>query len=194
MDGIDGMIASQGIVYGSFLYLLLPPENFGSRLGLILAAGCAGFLMWNWAPAKIFLGDVGSGPIGLLFVLGGAFAIGGAPVSLVFLPLFPLFLDAFLTLVARMRARESVTESHRGHLYQRIANAGMGHAIVTSAYGVAAAVGAIVAISARDTSPMWRTVSIIVYLIAVGLAWTLMDKRYPRRRDLGRGSDSFVAQ
>src|SRR5205823_4265605 len=75
MDGIDGMVASQGGVYGLFLFALVHSDLPGSRFGLILAGACLGFLMWNWAPAKIFMGDVGSGPLGLLLVIGGALAL-----------------------------------------------------------------------------------------------------------------------
>jgi len=178
MDGIDGMIASQGVVYGFFLYALLPSEFFGSRFGLILAAACLGFLLWNWAPAKIFLGDVGSGPLGLFFAIGGALALDGAPAILVFLPLFPLFLDALLTMIIRVRNGQMITESHRDHLYQRIANGGKGHAVVTATYSLAAAIGAVVAIWVKDAPTAWRTGAVTGYVVTVILVWRVMDKRY----------------
>ncbi len=171
MDGVDGMIAAQGVVYGVFLFALLPDSAPAGRFGLILAAACLGFLIWNWAPAKMFMGDVGSGPLGLFFVIGGALALEGAPPALVFLPLFPLFLDALLTLVMRARRGENVTAAHRSHLYQRLANGGWGHAPVTSVYALAASVGALVALLVRDASAIVMTIGIVLYTAATAIAW-----------------------
>jgi UDP-N-acetylmuramyl pentapeptide phosphotransferase/UDP-N-acetylglucosamine-1-phosphate transferase len=191
MDGIDGMVACQGIVYGIFLYALLPPDIFGSRFGLLLAAACFGFLLWNWAPAKMFMGDVGSGPLGLFFVIGGALALAGARTALVFLPLFPLYLDALVTLIRRFHRHEKLTDAHRSHLYQRMANGGLGHALVTSAYAFAATAGALVALSVRGVSTAQMALAVILYCIAVTLAWKLADSKFSvesntRLREHGR--------
>jgi UDP-N-acetylmuramyl pentapeptide phosphotransferase/UDP-N-acetylglucosamine-1-phosphate transferase len=182
MDGIDGMVACQGIIYGVFLVAILPSGSSGSRFGLILAAACLGFLLWNWAPAKMFLGDVGSGPLGLFFVIGGALALENAPAVLVFLPLFPLFFDALITLLLRLREGERLTVAHRSHLYQRLANSGHGHALVTSAYALAAALGAGVAVAARTLSPVPMTLAIVCYCLIIGLAWKLADASVRRPR------------
>jgi UDP-N-acetylmuramyl pentapeptide phosphotransferase/UDP-N-acetylglucosamine-1-phosphate transferase len=180
MDGIDGMVACQGIVYGIFLFALLPSSLSGSRFGLALAAACSGFLLWNWAPAKMFMGDVGSGPLGLFFVIGGALALEGAPTALIFLPLFPLFFDALATLVQRFRKREKLTAAHRSHLYQRLANGGAGHAVVTSVYALAAALGALVALSVKNGSSRQISVAILAYCLAVAVAWKTADSKLSR--------------
>jgi UDP-N-acetylmuramyl pentapeptide phosphotransferase/UDP-N-acetylglucosamine-1-phosphate transferase len=179
MDGIDGIVTCQGIVYGIFLFALLPAERFGSRIGLILAAACFGFLIWNWFPAKTFLGDVGSGPLGMLFVIGGALALQGAPPVLVFLPLFPLYLDALMTLAYRLGKGEDLTVAHRSHLYQRIANAGVGHPIVTLSYALVAAVGAAiaVAVNGRGWGPIIAAVA--VYVAGSAALWSFLDKKWP---------------
>jgi UDP-N-acetylmuramyl pentapeptide phosphotransferase/UDP-N-acetylglucosamine-1-phosphate transferase len=176
MDGIDGMVTAQGIVYGLFLAAILPSESLGSRFGVILAAACLGFLLWNWAPAKIFLGDVGSGPLGLLFIVGGALALQTVPALLVFLPLFPLFLDALMTLLRRVQKGERVTVAHRSHLYQRLANNGYGHALVTSVYATAAGLGAIVAVSIRGFSIAIVAIAILLYCVAIAWGWILADR------------------
>jgi Fuc2NAc and GlcNAc transferase len=179
MDGVDGMIAAQGIVYGIFLFALLPRGALGSSFGLVLAAACLGFLVWNWAPAKMFMGDVGSGPLGLFFVIGGAFALEGAPAALVFLPLFPLFLDALMTLMIRFRRGERLIHPHRSHLYQRLANGGYGHAPVTSIYALTAAIGAVVALSVEDVSTSVMLAAIVLYIFPVMIGWRLLHKRFP---------------
>jgi len=178
MDGVDGMMASQGIVYGIFLFALISDSTLGGRFGLILAAACLGFLFWNWAPAKMFMGDVGSGPLGLFFVIGGALALKGAPATLVFLPLFPLFLDALLTMLIRLRRGERLTEAHRSHLYQRLANGGYGHALVTSIYALAASIGALVALSVKDASTSRIIAAIILYVLLVLIGWKLLHDRF----------------
>jgi UDP-N-acetylmuramyl pentapeptide phosphotransferase/UDP-N-acetylglucosamine-1-phosphate transferase len=179
MDGIDGMIASQGLVYGVFLFGLLPTNLFGARFGLILASGCLGFLLWNWAPSKIFMGDAGSGPLGLFFVIGGALALQGSSAALVFLPLFPLYLDALVTLAARWRRGEKLTVAHRSHLYQRMANGGFGHALVTCLYALAAAGGAMVAVSVNGASASVMTMAIIAYCAAVIILGAFFNARFP---------------
>ncbi len=178
MDGIDGMIAAQGVVYGIFLFALQPPGSPSSRFALILAAASFGFLFWNWAPAKIFMGDAGSGPLGMMFAVGGALAIRDSRAALVFLPLFPLFLDALVTLVRRSFRGEKLTDAHRNHLYQRIANRWNGHALVSSAYALAAAIGAAVAVIVRDATALRVAGAAIGYLIVVGLAWSAADAKY----------------
>jgi UDP-N-acetylmuramyl pentapeptide phosphotransferase/UDP-N-acetylglucosamine-1-phosphate transferase len=179
IDGIDGMIACQGIVYGLFLFSLMPFGSFGSSYGLILSGACLGFLIWNWPPAKMFLGDVGSGPLGLFFVVGGALALQSTKSALVFLPLFPIFLDALLTILVRFRRGEDLTDPHRMHLYQRLANGGAGHAPVTLAYGLFAALGAVVAFAVKNAAPLAMASAIAAYCGVVMLAWKVGDSRFP---------------
>ena len=182
IDGIDGMIACQGIVYGLFIFSLMPFGSFGSSYGLILSGACLGFLIWNWPPAKMFMGDVGSGPLGLFFVVGGALALQSTKSVLVFLPLFPIFLDALLTIVVRFRRGEDITDPHRSHLYQRLANGDAGHARVTLAYGLFAAMGAVVAFSVRNATPLAIAIAIAAYCGVVMMAWALGDSRFPTPR------------
>ena len=77
MDGIDGMVGAQALVYGLYLYALLPQGSLAGLFGLILAFASLGFLIWNWAPAKIFMGDVGSGPLGMMLVIAGISFVNG---------------------------------------------------------------------------------------------------------------------
>lgn len=124
MDGIDGIVGVEMIVFavGSALCLYLVDAMPGLvALALVLAAATAGFLCWNWPPAKIFLGDVGSIPLGFLIgffmVQLAAHGLWGAALALpaIFLA------DASLTLFARWRRGEKVTQAHRSHFYQRAA-------------------------------------------------------------------------
>ena len=175
MDGIDGLIGLQAVVFGLHLVQLHPGAD-AVVLGAAMAGAAAGFLAWNWAPARIFMGDVGSAALGVLVVVGGLLAQRGSglPISVAFLPLFPIFLDATVTLLRRWRRRERLTQAHRSHLYQRLANGGWGHARVSLLYGVAAATGIVV--SRVPAAPM-RLVAAASYFGAVGLAGFLLDRR-----------------
>jgi len=148
MDGIDGITAVETIAVGlgaGLSALLLGAPGLLAALGLVTAAGAAGFLPQNWHPARIFLGDVGSVPLGYLlgFILLWL-ALAGAPAAALALPLYYLA-DATLTLLKRLGRGERVWQAHREHWYQRAA-AATRHDRVSLA--VAAANAAVVAVAA----------------------------------------------
>jgi len=174
MDGIDGLIGLQALVFGLHL-LLLQTGGAAAVAGAALTGAALGFLVWNWSPARIFMGDVGSASLGVFMAMAGVLSQRhtGLPISQAFLPLFPIFLDASVTLVRRWRRGEQLTQPHRSHLYQRLANSGWGHARVSLAYGVAAAVGIVV--SRFDESPM-RLVAATSYFVAVAVAGFLLER------------------
>jgi Fuc2NAc and GlcNAc transferase len=193
MDGIDGLVASQVALFGIHLTLggagWVPGASGGTPggslpgmatgWGLLLAAVTGGFLIWNRPPARIFMGDVGSGTLGLLSVAGGLLLMRELGVSLVpaFLPLAPLFLDATWTLLRRWRRGERIWEAHRSHLYQRLANGGWGHARVTLLYGGAAAA----ALPVTWLAPgLPRMAAITVYALAVVAGALLLEIRVSR--------------
>jgi Fuc2NAc and GlcNAc transferase len=134
MDGIDGIAATEtafvGFVGGC---LLLAAGATGPALIALLMAGAAmGFLRWNWEPARIFLGDVGSGVLGFAIA---AIALhserAGAVPLLVWLILGGVFvLDATVTLLRRVARGDRWHEAHRSHAYQRAARAYGSHAAV----------------------------------------------------------------
>jgi UDP-N-acetylmuramyl pentapeptide phosphotransferase/UDP-N-acetylglucosamine-1-phosphate transferase len=141
MDGIDGLAGSEAAAIGAGLVLF---ASLGSgrdpalaALAGAIAAAAIGFLVWNWAPARIFLGDVGSVALGYLlgYLLIRAAARGHWQVALI-LPLYFLA-DATITLLRRLARGEKVWQAHREHLYQRAVQRGLGHAAV--AWRVAAA-------------------------------------------------------
>ena len=181
MDGIDGLIGSQALIFGAYLALLGDSGGTARELGLVLSGAATGFLAWNWPPAKIFLGDVGSGALGLLFVLGGLLILREGRISLVvaYLPLYPVFLDATATLARRAIRGERVTEAHRTHLYQRLANGGWGHARVTLLYGGLALAAVPIAILMGRL----QTYAIAAYFLlvpATGLALELRSRAASR--------------
>ena len=133
MDGIDGItgVETVSISLGLALCLaLLGGAPVSLALALLLAGAALGFLPWNWAPAKVFMGDVGSVPLG--YLLGWLLLLAashGFWASAVILPLYYLA-DATLTLLKRGLRGEKVWRAHREHAYQRAVQGGLGHAAV----------------------------------------------------------------
>lgn len=138
MDGIDGLAGGEAtfVAGAAGLFLILGGAESEGLLLLLLAASCLGFLLWNWPPARIFMGDVGSGFLG--FVLA-ALALWTAvftrhlPLEC-WLILPAVFLtDATVTLGRRMWRREKWYDAHRSHAYQHAAVKYRSHLRVTMA-------------------------------------------------------------
>ena len=136
MDGIDGLAASQAAAY-SLAALWLVPGDIGWPLALLwlLLATTLAFLAWNWAPSKLFMGDVGSAFLGLLTgALALLLAARDALPLVASLILFSAFwFDASYTLCVRILTGQRFTEGHRSHLYQKLA-ARFGHGRTTAGY------------------------------------------------------------
>ena len=134
MDGIDGLAASEAAAIGAGLLLFASVGQGLDPQAAVLAAailGAAiGFLIWNWSPARVFLGDVGSVPLGYVtgFLLLDLATRGSWRIALI-LPLYFLA-DATITLFRRLLRGERVWQAHRQHLYQLAARNGLSHAAV----------------------------------------------------------------
>ena len=122
LDGIDGYAGSEALFVGLAAYLL-----FGSETALLIAAATAGFLLFNWHKASIFMGDVGSAPLGFIFAVLILYD-ASTPNFLAWLMLLSLFwFDATLTLVRRAKRKEKLSQAHKKHAYQRLNQAGFAH-------------------------------------------------------------------
>lgn len=136
MDGIDGIAASEGAFVAWSAALLAPAVSRASGVtaaALILGAACLGFLRWNWPPARIFMGDVGSGYIGYVIAVLALAASRADPIALpVWLTLGgAFFADATVTLVRRAMRGERLHEAHRTHAYQWLSRRWGSHRRVT---------------------------------------------------------------
>lgn len=138
LDGIDGLAGIQGVVTGAGL-ALAAWDPAAAVLGSVLAGSCLGFLIHNWSPARIFLGDVGSGALGFAFAASPFLAPPAARESAVLFVALSLWLflaDATWTLFRRVARGDRWHEAHREHLYQRLVASGWSHARVTGLIGV----------------------------------------------------------
>jgi UDP-N-acetylmuramyl pentapeptide phosphotransferase/UDP-N-acetylglucosamine-1-phosphate transferase len=139
MDGIDGIAAGEGVVVALGLIVVAgfrPDLQLPAGEAMVIAASALAFLVFNWPPARMFMGDVGSTGIG--FLLGWLLLITaakGAAAAAFILPLVFLA-DASWTLASRAWRRAPLMEPHRDHAYQRAVDGGVTHAAVS--IGVAA--------------------------------------------------------
>lgn len=182
MDGIDGItgVETASLGLGIAVVAALAGILTGAvPLALVCAAAGLGFLVWNWHPARIFLGDVGSIPLGLL--LGGLLvqlAAAGELAAALILPAYYLA-DATITLGCRAARGEKVWQAHRQHFYQRAVQGGKTHAQVSLA--VLAGNGALVgcAVLASQFSP-WGGLVAAMVVVAVLLTVLQMWSRGKR--------------
>ncbi len=135
MDGIDGIAAVQCVLACAGAAFLVQNSPGGERymlFCLLLAASQLGFLLWNWAPARLFMGDAGSIPTGFLLVgLAGYGATRGILPFACWLVLLAAFItDASWTLAWRMMTGQAFTQAHKLHAYQRLSRRWHSHSAV----------------------------------------------------------------
>ena len=139
MDGIDGIASVEAITTslgGALLWWLAGSGN-GWAAAVVFAGCVAGFLVWNFPPAKIFMGDAGSGFLGLMVALLSLWCSQSAPVLFWswFILIGCFMVDATTTLVRRVRRGERFFEAHRAHAYQYASRRAGRHLPVTLACG-----------------------------------------------------------
>lgn len=130
MDGIDGIsgVETASLGLGIACVAILCGFRLGFvPAGVVFCGAALGFLWWNWHPAKVFLGDVGSVPLGYLL---GFFLISlagqGQVIAALILPLYYLS-DATITLFRRALRKEKIWLPHREHFYQKATQRGLAH-------------------------------------------------------------------
>ncbi len=176
MDGIDGTTGVETVAIGLGIALVAatrPAARDGSIAALALAAGGLGFLRWNWHPAQIFMGDVGS--IALGYVSGFlllAMAAHGLWAPAIILPLYYIA-DAGITMARRALAGERFWEAHRRHFYQRALAPDGDHAAVARI--VLAGDMLLVALAVLAAAHPWPALATAAAVVAAMLA--LMERR-----------------
>jgi len=175
MDGIDGITGVETIAVAGGLALIALVMGQGplAPYAAVLVGAAAGFLVLNWHPARIFLGDVGSVPLGYLlgWLLAWQACVEGLWWLALLLPLYH-WGDATTTLLRRGLKREKVWQAHRSHAYQVAVQAGWGHGAVSgmiallNAWLVALALGAALGVLAP-----WLALAIGAVSVAVALCY-----------------------
>jgi Fuc2NAc and GlcNAc transferase len=183
MDGSDGIVAVEVASIGAIGgLLLLWVGNVGlGTLALVLAGAALGFAWWNWAPARIFLGDVGSGFVGFTI---GALAVASENANAVPVAVWSLLsciflVDATLTLLRRLRLGHW-KEPHRTHAYQVAIQGGWSHdAVATWVASANLVLGTLAATAMIGLLPLWLALG--TALLVCGAFYALVVSKYSSR-------------
>lgn len=175
MDGIDGIAASQSIVIlmGGLIIAYSADQSFLQApialLAVATAGAAAGFLVLNWAPARIFMGDAGSNTLAFLII---AFALSTIHLRLIDYPSWLILLSPFATdttvaLIRRTIRGELPWRAHRRHAYQQLSRRS-NHARVTATYTAFALAAVPIAAAAQHypQSSWWMVAIVYILLIA----------------------------
>ena len=178
MDGIDGISGITGAVaFGlivSYTYIFEDTSALTS-LSLCISLACLGFLPFNLAKTRVFMGDVGAVLLGFVFA-GMVVFLSGNIVDFICLAsfLFPFYADELTTMIVRVRDHDKLTQAHRKHFYQLLANEKrIAHWKVSVGYGIAQLTIGLAAMAAR---PLGLT-AILSMLAALWLAFIWADFR-----------------
>lgn len=183
MDGIDGLAAGEAVsvaLIGGLLLLAGGQSGLGA-VAMLVAGTAAGFLIWNWPPAKIFMGDVSSGLLGFIFgtLAVASERIGSVPLLVWVLLLGVFVTDATATLVWRSIQGKKWYQAHRSHAYQLAVIRGYTHKQVTlSIILINAALGCL-------GWAVWKWPELLPVVVLPGLGslllvWRMVHVRYVR--------------
>ena len=186
MDGADGLAGGMAVIgFGTYgLAAWLGGNRELELLAWSIAAAATGFLIFNFPPAKIFMGDVGSIPLGFL---AGAFGVAGWqqglwPLWFPVLVFAPFIVDASVTLLRRILGRERVWQAHRQHYYQRLILSGWSHRkTALSEYALMLACAAL-ALAVRGAEALSQAAAVVVAIAACAGCAIWIDRRCAHQR------------
>ena len=194
MDGLDGLAAGQAVA-ASFGWTILGWQETWPLLeaaGLLLAAISLGFLLHNWHPAKIFMGDVGSTFLGYSFavldIVAARYDVRLASAGVVLM--WPVIFDTGFTVLNRLRRRENIFAGHREFLFHRLVATGWTHDEAATLYFTFPILGAVLALTwDRGTPPLRLGTGLALAGLCLSL-WLLVRQQ---ERKVGRASVSILA-
>ncbi len=190
MDGSDGLAGGMAL-FGFGFYALAAWESGASSLAVAAAsvsAASAGFLMFNFHPARIFMGDAGSIPLGFLAAALGmmGWQDGLWPLAFPLLVFSPFIVDASVTLAKRLLRGEKFWQAHRGHYYQRLIRLGLGHrntALVEYALMLACGGSALCLLGASAGA---QITVVLAWAVVYGFILSCVDKAWARQASENR--------
>jgi UDP-N-acetylmuramyl pentapeptide phosphotransferase/UDP-N-acetylglucosamine-1-phosphate transferase len=188
MDGMDGFAAGMAVFgFGSFAISGgLAGDALFASLSAVTAAAAAGFLVFNFPPARIFMGDTGSAVLGLLaagFMLWGS-QRGVFPLWTGLIIFSPFIVDATVTLLRRLIRAEPVWKAHKTHYYQRLVQLGWGHRRTVVREYMLMAVAAVTGIGVvyLPSLAQWFVVGVWVAIyLAIAMAVHRLERRAGKR-------------
>lgn len=198
MDGVDGLAGGMTLFgFGGYALAALAGGQAAAGLVLVSAAAsgaAAGFLLFNFSPARIFLGDAGSIPLGFLAAALGYWGGRDGVWPIWFPPMLfaPFIADASVTLARRLARGEKFWQAHRDHYYQRMVRSGVGHARTACCWYAVMVAGAVIALWALSRPALVQWCVVVVWaLILCCIGWAI-DLRWQRFQ--ARGYDRAEGQ
>ncbi len=184
MDGADGLAGGMAAIgFGAFgaAALLAGDASLGNA-AIAIAAASAGFLAFNIPPARVFMGDAGSVPLGFLAGAMGWLGVARGLWPWWFPPLAfsPFVVDATVTLARRALAGEPVLRAHRSHYYQRLVLGGWTHRRLAAWAWATMALAAASALAALGQRAAVQGAIIFAWVAAYGVAMAHVDRKHPR--------------
>ena len=156
IDGIDGLLAINLLAIFTTFSIFFNP-NFLPFVGILI-----GFLFWNWHPAKIFMGDIGSTFLGaILICIIFNFATLETALSYLILTT-PIFADAFFTIIFRLKAKQNIFLPHKLHLFQRLNSAGWSQDKISLTYFIFTTILCVTFLKGNLTVLIFVTISEII--------------------------------
>jgi UDP-N-acetylmuramyl pentapeptide phosphotransferase/UDP-N-acetylglucosamine-1-phosphate transferase len=186
MDGSDGLAGGMALIgFSGYAMGAMISNRADPALALacvIVAGAAAGFLLFNFHPARIFLGDAGSIPLGFL---AGALGYWGwrEGVWPVWFPAvcFSTFIgDASVTLLKRLLRGEKFWQAHREHYYQRMVQSGFGHAATAWVWYFLMTMGIMLALWALDAVALYQWLVVVAWAFVLVVAGLCIDRHWQR--------------
>ncbi len=180
LDGLDGLVSGMTAIGGIIIFLFtMTTRYYQPDIGLaalILSGACLGFLILNWHPAKIFLGESGSLVCG--FLLGVLAIISGGKIAIALLVMGIPILDVAWTIVRRLAAgKHPFKISDRLHLHQRLHDLGLGHKKTVLIYYAFSSIFGLSALFLQSRGKLYALAAILAVMIAVVVGFSLWDGR-----------------
>ncbi len=185
MDGSDGLAAGMALIgftaYGVAAYIA-GDVNFSLMSGVIAAANFA-FLIFNFYPAKIFMGDSGSIPLGFLVSTLGIYGCFEAlwPTWFPIVVFSPFIADATITLIKRQILGEKIWQAHRSHYYQRLVQMGWGHKKTAIGEYVLMLLLAVASILMLSITFVWQMTCLIIWGMVYFILMWLIDEKWNKQ-------------
>ncbi|WP_236654921.1 MraY family glycosyltransferase [Burkholderia pyrrocinia] len=186
MDGADGLAGGMALFgFGGYAVAALTGASASPDLvvaGAAVAGAALGFLLLNFHPARLFLGDAGSIPLGFLAGALGywGWRTGAWPIWFPALVFAPFIADASVTLLRRLLRGEKFWQAHREHYYQRMVRSGIGHGRTALYWYLIMLAGIIVAVWAKGRPQLQQWLSFFAwYGVLAWFGW-LIDMRWRR--------------
>ncbi|MGF1645106.1 MAG: hypothetical protein ACFCUJ_15825, partial [Thiotrichales bacterium] len=192
MDGMDGLAGGMGVIGFTALAVFGWIDGDWAYMAMagLIASTCLGFLIFNYPPARIFMGDAGSTTLGFLAAALGFLGVrdGLFPFWVPLLVFSPFVFDATWTLARRAAKGEKIWQAHRSHLYQRLVLAGWGRVRTLWLYYALMFASALTCVAARD----WAFGNVVMLFTVWGLIYAFLAYFVAWVERTGRPGNRFI--